>query len=77
MFGDLKSIELFQAFWNDISSRGISLSQTSTQYKESDKALSTLVALPGDWHHTGLNMGQSIVKCFYRVLLEPIQNVLG
>ena len=26
MFGDQKSIELFQAFWNDIHSRGISLS---------------------------------------------------
>ena len=76
MFGDRKSIDLFQAFWKDIISRGVSLTQASAQCDEFDKALSTLVTLPGDWH-TGLKIGQSVVKCFYRVLLEPIQHMLG
>ena len=76
MFGDRKLIELFQAFWNGISSRGVSLSQASAQCEEFEKALLSLIALLGD-SHTGLNRGQSILKCFYRVLLEPTQNMLG
>ena len=48
MLCDQKSIELFQAFWHGINSGGFSLSEASAQCEESDKALSTSVALPGD-----------------------------
>jgi hypothetical protein len=69
MFGDQKSIELYKAFRNIINNIGISLSKANAQCEEFDKALSTLVALSGNWH-TSLNMGQSIVKFFTKCFLN-------
>ena len=75
VFGDRKSIEMLQAFKNDLQGRGVSLNDMSSQCDEFEKALETLMSLPGDWH-TGLNMIVSIFKCFYDPLLKPIQSLL-
>merc|ERR1711983_654494 len=59
VFGDRKSIEMLQAFKNDLQGRGVSLSDMSSQCDEFEKALETLMSLPQDWH-TGVNMIVSI-----------------
>ena len=41
-----------------------------------DKASDTIMTLPGDWH-TGLNIAQSIFRCFWKPLLSPIMEMLG
>ena len=60
---------MMQAFKNDIQKHGVSLSAASAQMDEFDDVLDTVLALPGDWH-TGMNFGQSILKVFYKTLLE-------
>ena len=75
VFGDRKSIELLNAFRSDLQGRGITLNDMNEQCDEFEKALDTLMSLPGDWH-TGLNMVGSIFKTFYKPLLQPVQDLL-
>ena len=41
-----------------------------------EEASNTIMTVPGDWH-TGLNIAQSIFKCFWKLLLSPIMDMLG
>ena len=50
VFGDRKSIELLNAFRSDLQGRGITLNDMNEQCDEFEKALDTLMSLPGDWH---------------------------
>ena len=76
VFGDSKTLESITVFTNSLHDRQLSLQETSAQSDFFGKALGTVMAVPGDWH-SGLNMAQSIFKCHWKALLEPMKDCLG
>jgi len=76
IFGDRKSIENMAGFARELRNRRFSLEVESENADVFEEALNTVMQLPGDWH-TGLNMAQGIVKCFWTPLLSPMKDFLG
>ena len=76
IFGDQKSIENMNGFVSELRGRKVSLEVEGDNANIFEEALNTVMQLPGDWH-TGLNMSQSIFKCFWTPLLEPMKDFLG
>jgi len=52
------------------------LEESSILMDKFEEALNTIMTVPGDWH-TGLNIAQSIFKCFWKSLLSQIMDMLG
>ena len=76
IFGDRKSIENMAGFARKLCSRRLSLEVESENADVVEEALNTVMQLLGDWH-TGLNMAQGIIKCFWTPLLSPMEDFLG
>ena len=76
IFGDRKTIECISSFFSTARGREPNLEESSILMDKFDEASNTIMNVPGDWH-TGLNIAQSIFKCFWKPLLSPIMDMLG
>ena len=61
--GDVKTVDNVYKIAEDLSSRMLSMKESSQQAEVFAKALKNVMAIPGDWH-AGLNMLQSIMNVF-------------
>ena len=76
IFGDRKTIECISSFFSTARGREPNLEESSILMDKFEEASNTIMTVPGDWH-TGLNIAQSIFKCFWKPLLSPIMDMLG
>ena len=75
LIGDVKTVDNVDKIAEDLSSRPLSMKESSQQAEVFAKALQNIMTVPHDWH-AGVTMLQSIMDVFWDGFLEPFVKAL-